>query len=376
MKLHELEGSFKRTGCAPLYLVLGEEDYLREQALRAIGRAALSDENGGDFNCDVYYGDECAASDILSAAKDLPVFAERRLVIVKAAEKLPARETDRLIPYLQDPNASTTVIFSASKLDGRLKFTQALKQKAAVIDCGPLPPGQMPAWVRAQATQIGLRLSDDAVPLLADLAGRSLSLITREMEKLVLSVPPEKTAGPAEVEAVRGTQPGASVFDLSAAIGAGDRARALRILARNLEAGEAPLRILGALVWQYRRLWKAQSLLSMKGADGEVGRALGVPPFRLKEFVAQARLFSEPHFRLAFQLFLDADSALKGGRATSSDRILEVLLLRLCTEDREPAPAGPTRDERTAPRGQPPTAGKSKRISNVRTIRPGRTLSS
>jgi len=71
------------------------------------------------------------------------------------------------------------------------------------------------------------------------------------------------------------------VFDLAAAIGARRRGTALAILARNLEAGEAPLRILGSLAWQYRRLWKVKDLLKQAGREGEVARQLRMDPSRL-----------------------------------------------------------------------------------------------
>lgn len=372
MKCQELEPSIRRHGVAPIYLIVGEEDYLRDQATASIKAAVLGADGSDGFNCDLFYGDECTAADILSCVSDLPVFAERRLVLVKAVEKLPARETEQLIPYLKAPNESTTLVFVTAKLDGRLKFTQSLKQTAAVVDCGPLPTNQVSGWVRAQASQLGLQLSDDAVPLIAELASHSLNLVRRELEKLAVSVAQGKVAGAADVDAVRGTESGASVFDLSAAIAAGDRSRVLRIVVRNLEAGEAPLRMLGSLVWQYRRLWKAQALLQRGSSDADIGRALGIPPFRLREFLRQVRLFSEPHFRSAFRWFLETDSALKGGKATAPERTLESLLLRLCF-DAKGAPTAGEAKKASVPSPQASRPGRTKPISTVRTIRSGLT---
>lgn len=371
MKSHELQPSLARTGLSAAYLLVGEEDFLRDRALAVIQEASVGTEACGDFNCDMFYADECAASDIVSCAKDLPVFAQRRLVIVRGAEKLPAREAEQLIPYLKAPNETTTLVFLASKLDGRLKFSQVLKERAQVVDCGPLPSGQAPAWVRAQASRLGLALSEEAVVVVADLVGRSLSLVMRELEKLALLVPQGTTAGPADVEAIRGAEPGASVFDLSGAICAGDYPRALRILARNLEAGEAPLRILGSLAWQYRRIWKASALLAMGATDGEVGKALGVPPFRLREFLGQARVFGEAQLRAAFERFVETDTNLKGGSATTPDLVIEALVLRLCA-DMKAAGASGTRQATPPTRPpQPPGPRKTRPINTVRTIRSG-----
>lgn len=375
MKWHELTPSIQQRGLAPLYLVVGEEDYLRDQVMATIKTAALGGQSLEGFNCDLFYGDECTASDILACARDLPAFAERRVVLVKDAEDLPAREVEHLIPYLKGPNDTTTLVILASKLDGRGRFSQTLRDCAVVVECGPLPASQAPGWVRAQAGQLGVRLDEDAVLLLAELAGHSLNLVRRELEKLAAFLPDGAVAGAADVEALRGAQPGASVFDLSAAIGAGDQTRALRIVARNLEAGEVPLRILGSLVWQYRRLWKAHALMERGIPAAELGRGLGIPPFRLREFLGQVRLFSGPQLRRAFELFVETDSALKGGRATAPERLLEKLLLDLCSSKRVTAPSP---DQKPAPSVlSPPSSNRkgSRPIKTVRTIRSGRTAS-
>lgn len=376
MKAFDVESSLKRATPSPLYLLVGEEDFLRDHALRAIKSAVLGTEGLEGFNDDVFYGDECVAADILGCANELPVFAERRLVVVKGTDKIAAKEGEAMIPYCLAPNESTTLVFTATKLDNRLKFPQALKKHTTTIDCGALPPAQVPRWIEEQAKALDVRLNEDAIHLLAELSSQSLYLLKRELEKLATSVKPGTVVGPAEVELLRGTQPEASVFDLSAAIGAKDPGRALRILARNLEAGEQPLRMLGALIWQYRRLWKARALLDSGTPEGELSRAIGIPPFRVREFVGQVRMFTDAQLRTAFQLFLETDSALKGGRALPPKGILKDLILRLCREGKQRVQqVKPSYEEGEAP--VPPIKKKprTKPIQNVRVIRSGRKLS-
>lgn len=344
MKPYELKTAIQRSGLGPLYLILGEEDYLRDQAIATI-RAAVSgkeDEPKGEtargsteqgseaFNCELLYADETDASEILTFAQEVPIFATRSLVIVKWAEKLSARNGETLIPYLQAPSPSTTVVFVSAKLDGRLKWVQALKKQAVVVDCAPLYENHRAAWIKNTATQLSVRLNDHAVQLLKELAGENLYLVRHELDKLAAYVPQGTQVGPHDVEAVRGTQPGISVFDLAAAIGSGNQGRALRIVAKNLEAGEVPLRILGALVWQYRRIWKAKDLLRHRASESKAARTLGIPPFRERDFFAQVRQFSEPHLQQAFRLFWETDSALKGGAARAPARVLDSLMLQLC----------------------------------------------
>jgi len=372
MKFADLPMELRQRDPAPVYGVIGEEDYLRDRAvdlIRLRSHGSAQDSGPVDaFNDLVFYGDETDGAEILTAAREAPMFASRRVVVVKAAEKLPPRESEPLLDYLNTPCDSTTLIFSSHKLDGRQKFPQALKEKAVVVECAPLPEYQLPAWIVAEAGHLGIKLNDDAIALLKDVAGGSLYVLRQELEKLAAFLPKAGVAGAAEVELVRGTLPGASVFDLTEAISVGDRGRALYILTRNLEAGEAPLRILGSLVWQYRRLWKANELTAQGSGEGQLAKALAMPPYRVREVVSQARRFSPTILRTGFGRFLKADSDLKGGSAGASARVLETLLLALCADV-------PSKDGRSGARPAAPKPGKTGTtpISNVRTVRSGRS---
>src|SRR5215510_6393776 len=98
----QLESVLKQQAPGPLYLVVGEEDLLRDSALAAIKRASLGNE-GDDFNYELFYGDEASGTDIRNSVTAVPVFAARRLVVVKAAEKLTARESEPLLDCLNNP---------------------------------------------------------------------------------------------------------------------------------------------------------------------------------------------------------------------------------------------------------------------------------
>ena len=360
LNLLQLESALKQRAPGPLYLIVGEEDLLRDNALAAFKAAVLGGVD--EFNFDLFYGDEAGGADILTCASELPVFAERRLVVVKTAEKLAVRESEDLLDYLKEPVETTTLLFVSQKLDGRLKFSQALARTAVTIDCSPLREPQRAPWVRREAQRLGIRLDEHANQLLTEVSGGSLYGVRRELEKLASYVPPDRTVTAADVHVLRGLEPGASVFDLTLAIAAGHRGKVLSILARNLEAGEAPLRILGSLSWQYRRLWKAKELLASGAREAEVARTLRMDPMKVRSFVGR---FSDDHLQAALTLFFEADGQLKGGSAVHPKIVMERMLLRLCKFVK--------RATSESSHQTPTTAGRNpaRAVSNVRTIRSG-----
>jgi DNA polymerase III subunit delta len=363
----QLNAQLAQGTVAPLYAVVGEEDLLRDMALGTL-KTALLGEGESDFNCDLFYGDDVRGVEIVTCASEIAVFAARRVVIVRSADKLPARECDAILPYLKEPNDSTAMIFVAPKLDGRLKFTQSLTRVAVMIDCAPLREAQWSSWLRLEAERVGIRLNEEAIELLKEACGSSLYEVRRELEMLAAYVSPGQTVTATEVATLRGTEPGASVFDLTSAIGERHHGRVLAILARNLEAGEAPLRILGSLAWQYRRLWRVKEVVRQGGREAEAARTLRMDPYKVRAFLEQ---FPDAHLYEALRLFLDADAKLKGGSGGRPVRILEALLLRLCDRVQSDTPSpSPSRG------AEAPQPVRARVISNVRTITRGKQTKS
>lgn len=333
---------------APIYLVVGEQVLLRDAAAAAIREAVLGPEadSVAAFNYDLVYGDETHAQDILARCDSLPVFAPRRLVVVRGINKLAGRETERLQAYLKTPVETTCLVLTGDKVDARLKFFQALKVAAVTVDCSSLDPRALPAWIREQAAALGVRLDDAACDTLQESGGGELAVMRGELEKLVAFVAPGTAVTAADVEAVRGRDAGGTVQDLITALGRKNREGALKALAKVLDAGERPLQLLGLIAWNWRQVWKAREQLARRMPEAGLARALGVPPFRVPGLVQQARLFSDAEMERSFEAFRLADSRLKGEGRGKEKFVMERLILALCrgeeraTSPRASAPAG------------------------------------
>lgn len=317
---------------APLYLIVGEEAFLREEATAAIRTGVLGadDANVGAFNADMVYGDETEAAELLSLCGNLPMFAARRVVVVRDIGALRAKETERLLPYLDAPVETTCLVLTGEKVDGRVKFFQALKKVAVTVDCEPLEARILPGWIREQGAALGLSLDEPARTLLQEASGGNLGVLRRELEKLAAYVAPNTAVTAADVEAVQGADTGGTVWDLVGALGRKDQAEALRALAQVMTAGEPPLRLLGLLASHWRQVWKVREQLARRVPEAGLARNLGISPFRIRGLVEQARVYSEGDLARSFEQFRDADSRLKGGAGKSEKRVLESLVLALC----------------------------------------------
>ena len=93
-------------------------------------------------------------------------------------------------------------------------------------------------------------------------AGDDLRGLQQELDKLVLFVGNRPAIRAADVEAIVADRGEGWIFDLTRAIGDRDAGAALAQLARLLAQGEHPLKILGTVAAEIRRLLSARQFLA------------------------------------------------------------------------------------------------------------------
>jgi DNA polymerase-3 subunit delta len=311
----------------PLYFLHGKERYLVDRAVDLL-RARVLDPRTKDFNYELFYGKEAGAARIAQAARTLPMMAKRRLILVRDADEMKADELAGLSSYVSDPAPETCLVFVAEKADQRLKFFSAFKKHGVLIKLDPLYERQLPDFVRGEGKARGVTLAPDALTMIVDEIGAELGQLADAVERLAIYVGERKQVTAEDVEQVVATTRQRSVFDLANAVGAGDRAQALRVLSSMLGARESGVRIVAMLARHLRQLWITSELLERTRDKFEIAQALGIPPFFADDIIRQARTLDAARAkRMHAALFL-ADKNLKSSRLDDA-RLLEGLILEL-----------------------------------------------
>lgn len=327
MTADELMRKLRANQIPELILLYGQEPYLLQRAAKAVRRAVLSAEND-DFNDNQFYGKEVTAAQIIEAALTLPVFAPRRLVTVKDAHQIPAAELDGLLGYLKDPAPETCLLLVAEKIDSRRKFYQQCKKVGSLVEFKPLAERDLPRHIRSFLDERDYRISADALDLFCSMVGPNLHEVHSEIDKLLTYIGERTLVDIVDVEAVVSKGRAENIFELGNAVGRGDAAKALALVKRLLEAGEAPLKVLSLMVRHFRQLWKVRELQVGRVNSREISATAGVPFFVVDAMIAQGKRFSRDDFRLAYEAFLETDLAMKSSGA-DAEALLESLLLKL-----------------------------------------------
>ncbi|HEY5924354.1 MAG TPA: DNA polymerase III subunit delta [Kofleriaceae bacterium] len=294
-------------GLAPVYVFHSEHPILIERAVTTIRDAAVPPAARG-FNYDVVEG-KPKGNQIVALAQTLPMMAKHRMVFVRDLGLLPADEAEPLLAYLAKPNPSTVLVAVTSKLDKRLKLFAQLSKKGFlhVLEA----PRQAAPWVREEAKARGVRMDSAAMSRLIDTVGNDLSRLSLAIEQLGLYAGDRPVTSDDVDELIADTRE-RSVFELTDAIGAADRGRALAAVASLCDQRESAVGVVVMLARHVRQL----SLLHTCRAQGvprsEWNSRIGVPPFVVDKLVQQAKSYTPAALATATQRLANADRALKG----------------------------------------------------------------
>jgi DNA polymerase III subunit delta len=318
-------------------LYWGDDDFAIAKAVNAIQKSAI-DPAWQSFNYEKITPDrEDATISALEAAMTPPFGTGKRLVwlvdptlMQHCSEQLLA-ELERTLPQI--PETTMLLLTSKNKPDGRLKSTKTIQKYANVQEFSLIPPWkteEISQRVQIVAKELGLKVTPDAVQLLAESVGNHTRQLYLELEKLQLLAGGEGQQIDRSMVAslvVANTQ---NSLQLAAAIRQGDVGTALHLVSELLNHNEPALKIVATLVGQFRTwLWVKMLLEAGEKDDRVIATAAGLSnPKRL--FFIKQELQATTADRLAASLpkLLDLEFNLKRGNEPNST--LQMHAIELC----------------------------------------------
>lgn len=313
-----------------VYLLMGEEPYYVDMVCNAV-LANCIDESEKDFNEIVCYGSDVNADAVITAARRYPMFAERQLVVVREAQAM--RDVEELAAYCQEPLESTVLVICmmGEKADKRRALYKSVQKCGVVVDSPALRDYEVPGWVDAYYSSIGLSIDPDAANLLAESAGTDLGKIVVETDKMMKNLPEGVSRVSVEdVEKNVGVSRSFSVFELTKALSYRDSRTAMRVSTFMGAAAKFALpMVTGALFTHFNRILRLHALLMKDPRADNASKAavLGVSPFFVREYDAAVRNYPLKKCMAVIGLLKEYDYKGKGGdagAATPAELLVEL----------------------------------------------------
>jgi len=331
--------SLKRGDPQAVYYLHGEEEVLKDEAVRALVDGAVPPESR-DFNLDTRAAAELDVEALHALLNTLPMLATRRAVVLRGVEQLrkKSKPRDALLAYLERPSPDTLLVLVQTDAEAP-EADLAARATSVVMD--RLPAERAVRWVAHAASSRGLSVEPAAAELLVGTVGPDLAALRQELDKLAVLVV-GRAAVPDDVTTLVGVRHGETIHDLIDAAMTRDAARAARLVERVLaQGGMSGVRIVTALGTALVGTALARAELDRGTPAGRLADAvfrhlLAARPFGLRSYKVESAQWAEwgarwkpPELRRALRLTLSADQALKSSGVSDDAGVIRQLVLSL-----------------------------------------------
>ena len=310
------EKSFKK-----IYLLYGDEPFLVGSYKKKL-REAIT---GGDtMNFNYFEGKNPDVKEIISLADTMPFFADRRLILVDGSGFFKSAQ-EELAAYLPQMPDTTCLVFAESEVDKRNRLYKRVKELGYAAELNKQDTAQLMRWAAGILGRDGRKISRPVMEYFLERTGDDMENIRMELEKLVCYTMGRDVITKEDVDAVGTVHVTSRVFDMVAAIVAGNTKKAMDLYEDLLTLKEPPMRILFLIARQFNQLLQIKELTAAGKDQGAMASALKVPPFAVGKLTAQARAFTRDQILSWVTLCVETEEAVKTGRL--SDRLAVELLI-------------------------------------------------
>ena len=113
MNYRDIKLEIENKDLKPIYFLMGEENYYIDLLANHFSNDILNEQEK-EFNQITLYGNDITTEQIISECKQYPIGTNKRLVIIKEAQK--PEKIEILDSYIDNPQKSTVLVICYKKI--------------------------------------------------------------------------------------------------------------------------------------------------------------------------------------------------------------------------------------------------------------------
>ena len=278
MEFRDIKQQIDTGKLSAVYFFFGEEDFLIDELVKRIIEKGTEPDTK-DFNCDLIQGEDGDGKTIVSLASSFPMMADRRVVVVKAVQKLSPTDKKLIASYVKNPLESTSLVLTAGKVDRRQSLYSLLTKESQWVECKVLYENQAVAWIKQVIGKERISIQHEAATYLVQQVGTSLWTLYNEIQKLLTYACGKNKLDVDDVTGVVGFSREYRPWDLTDAVSQGDLVRAFTISQHLLEKGISPVALIMDLTRRVLLLMKIRAMLDRGFSQSDIVNHLHLKSF-------------------------------------------------------------------------------------------------
>jgi DNA polymerase-3 subunit delta len=341
----------------PAYVFVGDEAFFRKRFRDAI-LEHLVPADLRDFSLFEFDLAENDLAEVLDRARTPSLMAPFQVFFVRGVKNLFGRGSNEeklaaIEEYCKNPNPDALIVFVADHIsipadvrrmemqdkERYQRIRETMGQYCGIVELARVEEGEAVRWISEYCASrpAPVKMDPDGARELVDALGGDMMMISNELEKLMLYVGARNRITLGDVETMVLAAKQRSLYELTDAISAKDRVRALEVLDAILSSGEGEEAAIGHIYMLAKTFRQMLVILERNVRDqrmlwAALWQGFRVPPFAADDIIKQARRYkSRRDLARAIRLVAKADLAVRSN-PVSKRMVLEQLVIDLTTE--------------------------------------------
>ena len=336
------------------YVFVGDEAFFRKRFRDAI-LEHLVPADLRDFSLFEFDLADNDVAEVLDRARTPSLMAPFQVFFVRGVKNLFGRGSndDKLAAiedYCKNPNPDALIVFVADHIsipadvrkmemqdkDRYQRIRETMGQYCGIVELARVEEGEAVRWIGEYCASRSepVKIEPDGARELVDALGGDMMMISNELEKLMLYVGAKNRITLGDVETMVLAAKQRSLYELTDAISAKERVRALEVLDAMLLSGDGEEAAIGHIYMLAKTFRQMLVILERNVRDqrmlwAALWQCFRVPPFAADDIIKQARRYkSRRELTRAIRLVAKADLALRSN-PVSKRMVLEKLVMDL-----------------------------------------------
>lgn len=327
--MNQLIQDIKTNQIKNVYLLYGEETYLKKQYKKKLQDAVVSSEDTINLNC--YEGKNISVKEVIDQAETMPFFSDKRLLVLENSGFF-KNAVPEMAEYLGQMPETTVIMFVEEEVDKRNKLFKVVKNKGRVVNFERQKADTLFRWILGILKREGKNITRSTMELFLEKTGDDMENISMELEKLLCYTMDREVITSEDVETICTTQTVNKVFAMVDAIAEKQQKKALDLYYDLLTLKEAPMRILFLISRQFHILLLVKELRNQGYNGSTLAEKASVPPFTVKNYVRQAGYFTMDQLRRGITLMVETEEAVKTGKL-SDTLAVELIIVQMSKKE-------------------------------------------
>lgn len=312
------EGSYKK-----VYLLYGTEPFLKNLYRDKLKEGVL--DGADEMNFSRFEGRGIDETELVNIAQTLPFFAERRLILVENSGWF--KSQSGLADELDGLPDSTVLVFVEEEVDKRNRLYKAVKDKGYVCEMNGLEERELGMWTATLLKADEKKITDATMTYFLEKVGSDMENIRTEVEKLIGYTWGRDVITVEDIDAVCTEQISGKIFQMIDEVASRNPKKALALYHDLLVLREKPMSILFLMLRQFNILLQVKQLGGEGMPSSAIAKSVGVPPFAVGKYAAQARAFDVNRLHEAVRYGVETEEQVKTGQL-QEQLAVELMIVR------------------------------------------------